>query len=690
ELNPQGAYHLRLCHAGRWVDLVVDDLFPTSQVSEGFSDGRSIHFSRGGNLCYLGGARRQLWPPLVEKAAAKLFGSYGALKGGTFIEALALFTGFPTQRLRLYEPKADRLDKAERQQARRARRMQLLLSGADVPPDESDDSDDDDMIWSKLLSCKDAGYLMGMGCSEEGCEKSKQHIVEEMGLQAPHAYGILDVREVPVNSSTVRLVKIRNPWGQIAPRTWKGKWGKDSDAWTPELQKELGVINSSGVLMDDPMSIFWMAFEDVKEYFSQVEICRVHLGWNEVRGVAWLASALGPGQAFDLTVQYRTNVDIAVWQERHITREGALGARCTNIDVGLAVMRARGSGDDGFVQYELIDYSTRSFDDGVSVEVILEGGYVYRLVPLCMGLLLSSEPRQVTLAVHSVQPVELRKVDSSWREVASAACNGTQKRGKRWSHHRYPDLTYWHQFEPGGCIFMVENRSSRSVAVQADASDSAGCISSRGDFGVVARVPPQRRRIILALAFSPGCARASASIQPQLVPLEMGPSEDASDSSSVHMCLPLVPTGWRDGSIPLPLQFQALHSGSATSNSGSSPLPAPTISRGPVPAPLPSPAGRDLEVPEQRATMFTEDDDELAEAIRLSLASQGGSGRMAKAIPSSGLSWCGSSPRNLEEKARLEKRTKELFATFRHQGMAPNEAAARASDEASRGNTGAG
>jgi len=200
--------------------------------------------------------------------------------------------------------------------------MQLLLSGADVPPDESDDSDDDDMIWSKLLSCKDAGYLMGMGCSEEGCEKSKQHIVEEMGLQAPHAYGILDVREVPVNSSTVRLVKIRNPWGQIAPRTWKGKWGKDSDAWTPELQKELGVINSSGVLMDDPMSIFWMAFEDVKEYFSQVEICRVHLGWNEVRGVAWLASALGPGQAFDLTVQYRTNVDIAVWQERHITREG--------------------------------------------------------------------------------------------------------------------------------------------------------------------------------------------------------------------------------------------------------------------------------------------------------------------------------------------------------------------------------
>ena len=69
----------------RWIDLVVDDYFPTSQaesyqewvkehdpplcearnhlcrcscfceqVSEGFTDGQTIRFSRGGNLCYLG------------------------------------------------------------------------------------------------------------------------------------------------------------------------------------------------------------------------------------------------------------------------------------------------------------------------------------------------------------------------------------------------------------------------------------------------------------------------------------------------------------------------------------------------------------------------------------------------------------------------------------------------------------
>eukprot|EP00434_Breviolum_minutum_P030706 symbB.v1.2.027155.t1/scaffold2767.1/size71155/4 len=179
------------------------------------------------NVSQIQGARRQLWPPLVEKAAAKLFGCYGALKGGTFAEALALFTGYPTQKLRLYIPKLQRAERAQRRQARQERRTQLLLSGREVPEEQSDDSDDDDLNWSKLVSCKDAGYLLGLGCSEEACEKSKHHIVEEMGLQAPHAYGILDLAEVTVNGKTEHLVKIRNPWGQNAPRTWKGRWGKD-------------------------------------------------------------------------------------------------------------------------------------------------------------------------------------------------------------------------------------------------------------------------------------------------------------------------------------------------------------------------------------------------------------------------------------------------------------------------------
>ena len=44
---------------------------------------------------------------------------------------------------------------------------------------------------------------MGMGCTEEGCEKTKEELVEKMGLSAPHAYGVLDVKEVQVNGQVM-------------------------------------------------------------------------------------------------------------------------------------------------------------------------------------------------------------------------------------------------------------------------------------------------------------------------------------------------------------------------------------------------------------------------------------------------------------------------------------------------------
>jgi hypothetical protein len=98
--------------------------------------------------------------------------------------------------------------------------------------------------------------------------------LEELGLVAGHAYGVLDARQVTpaAGSAPVQLLQLRNPWGRFE---WKGEYGPGSALWTPEARAQM-----KGAEVDDKGdACFWMKTQDFSKYFAGVQICRASRGW---------------------------------------------------------------------------------------------------------------------------------------------------------------------------------------------------------------------------------------------------------------------------------------------------------------------------------------------------------------------------------------------------------------------------
>jgi calpain-15 len=78
--HPFGCYCLKFCKNGWWQVVRVDDFFPC------YPSGGPIYSKSHGN---------ELWVLLLEKAYAKLHGSYEAIKSGWAYEAMMDMTGAP-------------------------------------------------------------------------------------------------------------------------------------------------------------------------------------------------------------------------------------------------------------------------------------------------------------------------------------------------------------------------------------------------------------------------------------------------------------------------------------------------------------------------------------------------------------------------------------------------------------------
>ncbi|THD22477.1 Calpain-2 catalytic subunit [Fasciola hepatica] len=214
-----GLFRFHFWRFGEWKEVVVDDRLPTVR----------------GSLVYIHSTEKnEFWSALMEKAYAKLCGSYEALKGGTTSEALEDFTGGIAE-------------------------MFELRSKA--PSD----------LFQVMLQSQERSSLMA--CSIQA-DPNRYEAELPNGLIMGHAYSVTSVKlldiSLPGRTGQIPLVRVRNPWGNEAE--WKGAWSDKSREWqliTPDVRKQMG-------LTFDDDGEFWMSFEDFKNNFEKLEIC--HLG----------------------------------------------------------------------------------------------------------------------------------------------------------------------------------------------------------------------------------------------------------------------------------------------------------------------------------------------------------------------------------------------------------------------------
>ncbi|XP_055479374.1 calpain-5 isoform X2 [Psammomys obesus] len=112
------------------------------------------------------------------------------------------------------------------------------------------------------------------------------------GLVKGHAYAVTDVRKVRLGhgllaffkSEKLDMIRLRNPWGE---REWTGPWSDTSEEWQKVSKSER---EKMGVTVQDDGE-FWMTFEDMCQYFTDIIKCRlintsylsIHKTWEEAR-----------------------------------------------------------------------------------------------------------------------------------------------------------------------------------------------------------------------------------------------------------------------------------------------------------------------------------------------------------------------------------------------------------------------
>uniref|UniRef100_A0A672LRH5 Calpain-2 catalytic subunit-like n=1 Tax=Sinocyclocheilus grahami TaxID=75366 RepID=A0A672LRH5_SINGR len=207
--NYAGIFHFQFWQFGEWVDVVIDDRLPVKDGELVF-----VHSAEG----------NEFWSALLEKAYAKLSAySWNMLSKNKQYEGFEDFTGGIAESYELSKAPSN--------------------------------------MFQIIQKALEAGALLG--CSIDITSAADSEAVTRQKLVKGHAYSLTGVTEVNYRGRKEKLVRMRNPWGQVE---WTGAWSDSSSEWNSITASERPNANAED-------GEFWMSFSEFLSHYSRIEIC---------------------------------------------------------------------------------------------------------------------------------------------------------------------------------------------------------------------------------------------------------------------------------------------------------------------------------------------------------------------------------------------------------------------------------
>ena len=192
--NAAGCYALTMCVDGEDLIVVVDDWFPFYIDREGKE---KFAFSRNKETKHKSGdSMGEMWVQLMEKAWAKVCGSYEASEMGNAAEALNNIDGTPCQTWLLADVEARGIK---------------------------------DILWTMIEEADRERYVAT--CTVDSTQRCSPELLDMFGLCDYHSYTLMQAEAVQLQPGSKHyryLIRLRNPWGR---KEWKGPWSDHSKTW---------------------------------------------------------------------------------------------------------------------------------------------------------------------------------------------------------------------------------------------------------------------------------------------------------------------------------------------------------------------------------------------------------------------------------------------------------------------------